>query len=481
MRNNGKINLTALAPLALFLFFFIIISSTASADSAQSLVASPKANFSYNITSGFAPLSVQFNDSSQNATEWNWDFGDGSNSTDQNPTHTYAEAGNYTVNLTTINANGTNSTVTTITVSGWEYSPKNLVSGDIINIKGNASPGEKIDAFANFNKTIPVSGGKFEYILENVKIPDGLKNSFTVKAIGAKNLNVRVKMLIWLTKSSEALGNTAIVSQSNVPPGTYDIKIDGDAGEGISSVNLNITASQEITADSKGNFSCSYDTTSIPPGIFEIEIGSITKELIIQPKENLDMWQPVAIFSSNVTSGFAPLTVRFVDQSENTTGLNWDFGDGTNSTEQNPIHIYSAAGNYTVSLTATNVNGTNTTTSTITVLPEEIKNSSGTIEWGPSMHYDTGSSSSLTMDNAGHCIETHIENEKLFYRVGDVNFENYTINWGPSIEFDTGNSTTVSMDNSGNCIESHSSKGSLFYRVGKVNFVNDTINWRQNI
>ena len=119
--------------------------------------------------------------------------------------------------------------------------------------------------------------GKFEYVLEDVNIPEGVNNLFTVEAIGAKNLNVRVKMLLWMTKSSEASGNTATVSQSNVPPGTYTIKIDGDAGEGVSQVNLKISASLGIEADSNGDFSYSYNTKSVPPGNFEINVGGITK------------------------------------------------------------------------------------------------------------------------------------------------------------------------------------------------------------
>ena len=74
------------------------------------------ANFSANVTNGYAPLSVQFNDSSENATEWNWNFGDGNNSTEQNPVHTFSAAGNYTVNLTVSNAYGANSTFANITV-----------------------------------------------------------------------------------------------------------------------------------------------------------------------------------------------------------------------------------------------------------------------------------------------------------------------------------------------------------------------------
>lgn len=167
-------------------------------------------------------------------------------------------------------------------VSSWDFSPHNPVSGDTINLKGSASPGDKVDIYVNFEKTVPVSEGKYEYVLENVKIPEGLSNLFKVEATGAKNLNVRVKMLLWLTKSSDASGNTATVSQPNVPPGTYTIRIDGDAGEGVSEVNLKITAFQKIEADSDGNFSYSYNTQSIPPGNFEIEVGGIAKEINIQ-------------------------------------------------------------------------------------------------------------------------------------------------------------------------------------------------------
>jgi PKD repeat protein len=74
----------------------------------------PVAGFSTNVTSGYTPLPVQFNDSSENAIEWNWVFGDGTSSTKQNPTHTYSKAGNYVVNLTVSNGDGTNSYLATI-------------------------------------------------------------------------------------------------------------------------------------------------------------------------------------------------------------------------------------------------------------------------------------------------------------------------------------------------------------------------------
>jgi|GEM_PF-2088238 len=66
----------------------------------------PVSDFTANATSGNNSLTVQFTDKSANSpTSWSWDFGDGSTSNLQNPTHTYAKAGNYTVKLTASNAN----------------------------------------------------------------------------------------------------------------------------------------------------------------------------------------------------------------------------------------------------------------------------------------------------------------------------------------------------------------------------------------
>ncbi len=74
---------------------------------------------------------------------------------------------------------------------------------------------------------------------------------------------------------------------------------------------------------------------------------------------------PVAAFSASPTSGNIPLKVQFTDQSSNhPTSWKWDFGDKSSSTEKSPAHTYSAAGTYTVKLTATNAAGSNTVTKT---------------------------------------------------------------------------------------------------------------------
>jgi len=89
----------------------------------------PVTNFTSNVTEGNAPLTVQFTDLSENATEWSWDFGDNNTSNEQNPAHTYAEAGTYTVNLSVSNP------------SGWD----NITKTGYIIVNASNTPVENLD------------------------------------------------------------------------------------------------------------------------------------------------------------------------------------------------------------------------------------------------------------------------------------------------------------------------------------------------
>lgn len=72
---------------------------------------------------------------------------------------------------------------------------------------------------------------------------------------------------------------------------------------------------------------------------------------------------PVAAFSGSPTSGDAPLSVNFTDASSNNPDVwSWDFGDGGSSSSQNPGYVYTSAGTYTVSLTASNCAGSDVAT-----------------------------------------------------------------------------------------------------------------------
>jgi len=80
----------------------------------------PNATYSSNVTTGCVPLTVKFNsDSKDIGLKYLWNFGDGYYSTDENPTHTYNENGNYQVSLMVTSAiNGKSIT----------YSDENMIS-----------------------------------------------------------------------------------------------------------------------------------------------------------------------------------------------------------------------------------------------------------------------------------------------------------------------------------------------------------------
>ena len=197
-------------------------------------------------------------------------------------------------------------------VQKLDVSPSNPTVGDTLKIKGTASPGEIIKAEVSFETEIPVSGAKYQYSLQKIKVPIGKNNRFTVTAAGVQNLNVGVKKLMWINLQSQASEGVATVSQANVPPLTYNIKIYGDALSKKSSVNLIFTASQTLKADSKGRFEYRYSTSSMPAGKFTIKIGESVKTIEL---ESTKQKKPVTAFSASHSSRNTPLKVTFTERS----------------------------------------------------------------------------------------------------------------------------------------------------------------------
>ena len=84
-----------------------LAGNSSNSTSSNTSVVIPVAQFTSTAVIGFAPLTVQFTDSSLNMpTSWTWDFGDGNSSSLQNPVYTYYSGGQYTVLLTAVNDAG---------------------------------------------------------------------------------------------------------------------------------------------------------------------------------------------------------------------------------------------------------------------------------------------------------------------------------------------------------------------------------------
>jgi PKD repeat protein len=76
-----------------------------------------------------------------------------------------------------------------------------------------------------------------------------------------------------------------------------------------------------------------------------------------------------AAFSTNSDSVQVYDTVYFTNESTNAKFYQWDFGDKGNSIVENPSHVYTTAGSYTVSLRAIGDNGSDSTASVINIIP----------------------------------------------------------------------------------------------------------------
>ena len=92
-----------------FLFGAIFLITFISCEKEEEPAPDPVASFQYEISDDNY-LEVSFTSFSQNAVSYSWNFGDGGTSTEENPTHTYAEAGSYQVTLAVENSDGVTST-----------------------------------------------------------------------------------------------------------------------------------------------------------------------------------------------------------------------------------------------------------------------------------------------------------------------------------------------------------------------------------
>jgi len=299
----------------------------------------PVANFTSNVTSGFAPLTVQFTDLSKNATSWNWNFGDGDTSTKQNPVHTFLAAGTYTVNLTVGNENGTNSKVATISVGSLSYYSVNGHYYNAVSVPegitwSDAKTASESSTYLGMNGHLATitSQGENDFIYNNLGVTP---NDYWLGAFQPDGSQEPDGDWQWVTGEPWDYTNWDPGEPTNDYEGGYgDLHPWGYPEDAL-----------QFHYNDKWN-----DVTH------DFLIGGYVVEYEPTPTNNTSVL-PVANFSTNVSEGYAPLLVEFTDLSENATSWFWDFGDGTNATEQNVSHTYTSAGNYTVNLTVSNADG----------------------------------------------------------------------------------------------------------------------------
>jgi hypothetical protein len=161
----------------------------------------------------------------------------------------------------------------------FEVNQVNPVKGETVTIHGQAQPDENVTIRISFEKVVQVEDKRYTFFVPKINIPE-VENRFTIKAEGCKDLKVSIKDYAeryphWVTFGSEASGEVAEISQPDIPAVVYDVLIHGKSVE--TSVKITITAEGYEKADEKGNFHHSYDTSSVPLGVFIVQAGNKTE------------------------------------------------------------------------------------------------------------------------------------------------------------------------------------------------------------
>ncbi|MGB9928623.1 MAG: PKD domain-containing protein [Methanosarcina sp.] len=324
-------------------------------------IKKPAANFSSNVTQGYAPLTVQFTDLSKNATSRNWDFeNDGKiDSTVISPVHIYEAAGNYTVNLTAINQNSTNSKLGTITVLRKPIIPVADFSTNVT--EGNAPLVVQFtDLSKNSTSRIWDFGDGANSTHQNPVHTYSTAGNYTVTltAINSDGKDTKTKIINVKAAPQKPTANfSAFPVSGNAPLAVSFTDISKGAptswiwnfGDRTTSTNKN----QTHTYSQAGKYTVSLTVKNA--------IGSNTTTKSSYINVTAPLKAPVAAFSGTPISGRVPLKVQFTDKSTGSpNSWAWSFGDGITSATRNASHTYLKAGKYTVRLTVENSAGSNT-------------------------------------------------------------------------------------------------------------------------
>jgi gliding motility-associated-like protein len=396
------------------------------------------ADFSANITSGCAPILVQFSDQSTgNPTSWTWNLGNGTTSNVQNPSTTYFTPGSYAISLTVTNASGTDTkTITgfisvvptpvvqfTSNDSGLLCVPQTILFTDNSNTgspgtvsyiwdfgDGNFSsalnPSHSYANSGNYSVSLSVTNGAgcsasltkpgYLQLLGQPNAGFNAVNSNSCTApftVNFSNTSTNYGSCVWDfgDGTTSTLANPTHTYTNN---GSYTVSLSianaanctdtlvQSAFVNIGGLNVSFSKS---AASACTNNAISFANTSSPGAGASIwyfgdgtqgtgtsishsyaVAGSYNVKLVVNYNNCSDsMTQVVTInsgpsvqfSSSDTVACAAPHTVQFNNTTTGATSYTWFFGDGQSSTTTSPSHTYSALGNYTVMLVAISSNG----------------------------------------------------------------------------------------------------------------------------
>lgn len=367
--------------------------------------APPIANFAPSSLNSCVST-ISFKDSSTSTPQqWLWNFGDGATSSQQNPSHAYILDGVYNVSLVVTNNMGSDTMTQQITIT---LPPAPIAIGDEVCAGDSAmlvATGTGSIQWKSTSNTIitqgdtlwvPNVGSIQTYYAENltgtpsqfIGAPDSSIGTGNVDNSAYAALNFRADQALeivstWVYAQGPSVRTFFLASGENTT-GTVPTNIVDDVTvflqSGWQEVQLN------LMVPDTGNYNLGGETLNLYanttgaaypyaiPGLISINSSSSTAA----PNDNyfyfynLQVREPRCV-SPKDTATAVPVssyftytdnsnTFTFTDGSAGATSWLWNFGDGTTSTQQNPVHTYPNGNAYTVTLT---INGGSCTSTQI--------------------------------------------------------------------------------------------------------------------
>lgn len=330
-------------------------------------------------------MKVAFTNSSSNFSALSWNFGDNSAaSTETNPVHTYAAAGEYTVVLTATSTNG--SATDTFTQKVTISDP----NAELTKLVGETSKTWKLIRDVSTHR-FPLEVGPADFSTiwwamgnnndELANRPCMLNDEWTFNRDGSMVYDAKGDY--WAEGGLFSPDNTCASTDEMVGPNGEDLSA---WGSGTHSFTIN-AADAELSLVGTGAFLglCKVATDAevttpqegVTYSIIQLTDGDVDT-LIVQTSymagDTPAYWRFVLVHydnpndeppipanqpSASFTAEQSGLTVTFTNTSTFADSYSWDFGDGGTSTEMSPTYTYADEGLYTVTLTATNAAGSN--------------------------------------------------------------------------------------------------------------------------
>jgi PKD repeat protein len=325
----------------------------------------PIAAFLPDTAADCGPLSVSFTNQSTGATSYLWDFGDGTTSTAFAPTHLFAKPyllldSLFNVTLYVTNVNGCMDTAYGQVRVRYEpraalvSSPSDGCGPLKVTLDPTTTQGSVSYTLDYGDGSAPVSGTTLQTHLHTYApqvAGSGLDVSYTARFIAQTafgcadtaytTITVHPRPLMAWTNTNACEGQSVQFTEQAQGETSYLWQF----GDGNTSTLPNPTHTYFHNSLSDTTFTVSLIATT--------NFGcadTLTKSVTVYGT-------PMAAFlASDTLSCSGALTVQFTELAQAETGWQWDFGDGTQSTQPNPLHVF-GPGDFTVMLIAINGNG----------------------------------------------------------------------------------------------------------------------------